>query len=138
MHQCLKCKTVFANEEVPILNGCSCGSKLFLFVKHKSDVKLAEKYRPQLEAKIEEIDKERKSGGTGAQKVRGSERKPQTSNRKPEFGVETIKVHDMGVYSIHMDALMHGAPVIVLSKGGSYIISFSSLFEDRELELPLK
>ena len=45
MHQCLKCKTMFANEEVPIIDGCSCGSKLFLFVKHKGDMKLAEKYK---------------------------------------------------------------------------------------------
>lgn len=124
---------MFANEDVPIINGCSCGSKLFLFVKHKRDVKLAEKYRPQIEEKIEEIDKERKSGGSGAAGLRGS-----TSKQRADFGVETIKVHDIGVYSIHLEALMQGAPIIVLSKGGSYIISFPSLFEEKELELPLK
>src|SRR3989344_7387812 len=130
MHQCLKCKTMFANEEVPIIDGCSCGSKLFLFVKHKGDVKLAEKYRPQLEAKIEEIDVQQKRERT----------KPasKSSAEKPKFGVETIKVHDIGVYSIHLDALMKGAPIVVLAKGGSYIISFPSLFEDHELELTLK
>ena len=130
---------MFANEEVPIIDGCSCGSKLFLFVKHKGDVKLAEKYRPQLEAKIEEIDREER--GTGAQNIRGSERKvhkPQASSLKPKFGVETIKVHDIGVYSIHLDALMKGAPIVVLAKAGSYIISFPSLFEDHELEITLK
>ncbi|HIJ97560.1 TPA: hypothetical protein H1009_00565 [archaeon] len=130
MHQCLKCKTMFANEEVPIIDGCSCGSKLFLFVKHKGDVKLAEKYRPQLEAKIEEIDVQQKRERT----------KPasKSSAEKPKFGVETIKVHDIGVYSIHLDALMKGAPIVVLAKGGSYIISFPSLFEDHELEITLK
>ncbi|HIK02289.1 TPA: hypothetical protein H1012_00390 [archaeon] len=130
MHQCLKCKTMFANEEVPIIDGCSCGSKLFLFVKHKGDMKLAEKYRPQLEAKIEEIDVQQKRERT----------KPasKSSAEKPKFGVETIKVHDIGVYSIHLDALMKGAPIVVLAKGGSYIISFPSLFEDHELEITLK
>ena len=130
MHQCLKCKTMFANEDVPIIDGCSCGSKLFLFVKHKGDVKLAEKYRPQLEAKIEEIDVQQKRERT----------KPasKSSAEKPKFGVETIKVHDIGVYSIHLDALMKGAPIVVLAKGGSYIISFPTLFEDHELELTLK
>ncbi|HLD19512.1 MAG TPA: Zn-ribbon containing protein [Candidatus Nanoarchaeia archaeon] len=130
MHQCLKCKTMFANEEVPIIDGCSCDSKLFLFVKHKGDMKLAEKYRPQLEAKIEEIDVQQKRERT----------KPasKSSAEKPKFGVETIKVHDIGVYSIHLDALMKGAPIVVLAKGGSYIISFPSLFEDHELEITLK
>ncbi len=133
---------MYENENVPIIDGCSCGSKLFLFVKHKRDVKLAEQYRPQLEEKIGEIEIQQKRMSATREYgksalTRGSNQRPATGD-KPKFGVETIKVHDIGVYSIHLDALMKGAPIVVLAKAGSYIISFPTLFEDHELELTLK
>ncbi len=144
MHQCLKCKATYSNEEVPLINGCACGSRLFLFIRNPEDIKQAEKYREELEQKIKQIDKERKVAVRVRKPKAARRRKPQAASRKPRtrkkagFGIETIKVHGIGVYSIHLKALMEGAPIIVLSKSGSYIISFPSLFGEKELELPLK
>ena len=130
MHQCLKCKKLFENEEVPIVNGCECGSRLFLFIKNPKDIERAQQYRKQLEERIEQIEQEKKS--EQRRKTKG-----QRPKAKGKFGIETIKVHDIGVYYINIDALMKGAPIIVLSKSGSYIISFPTLFGER-VEVPLK
>ena len=128
MHQCIKCKKLYSNEEVPIVDGCECGSRLFLFVRSPTDIVQAQIHRKELEEKIATIESERKE----IAKTRKARRAP-----KKKFGIETIKVHDIGVYSIHIEALMKGAPIIVLSKGGSYIISFPTLFGDK-VEVPLK
>ncbi|HIK00588.1 TPA: hypothetical protein H1016_03545 [archaeon] len=124
MHQCLKCKKMYSNEEVPIVEGCECGSRLFLFIRNPADIIQAQIHKKELEQKIADIDKER-------------EQSARPRKAKGKFGVETIKVHDIGVYSIHLEALMKGAPIIVLSKSGSYIISFPSLFGEK-IEVPLK
>ncbi len=88
-------------------------------------------HRKELEKKIAVIDKEKKAVRK-ARKTKGAKREEE------EFGVETIRVHDIGIYSIHLDALMKGAPIIVLSKGGSYIISFPTLFGEEKVVVPLK
>ena len=133
MHQCLKCKKLYENETVPIVEGCSCGSRLFLFIKSPSDIIRAERYRKELETKIEQIDREKKKA-TQSRKAQGARR---TAKPKQKFGIETIKVHDIGIYEINIDALMQGAPIIVLSKAGSYIISFPTLFGGK-VEVPLR
>ncbi len=107
------------------MEGCECGSRLFLFIRNPTDIVQAQLHRKELEQKISAIDRERKA-------VKRTKSAP-----KRKFGVETIKVHDIGVYSIHLEALMKGAPIIVLSKSGSYIISFPSLFGEK-IEVPLK
>ena len=140
MHQCLRCKKMYENEQVPIVEGCECGSRLFLFIKSPVDIVRAERYRSELEQKIADIDEEKKATARAVRvqksktKVAG---KKQKAKPKSKFGVETIKVLDIGVYEIHLEALMQGAPIIVLSKSGSYIISFPTLFGDK-VEVPLR
>ena len=156
MHQCLKCKKYFEDEEVPIIDGCSCGGHIFLFVKQPEDVDRAEKVYEQIESKIQELEQQEieEEKAEGQQELTTPPEKyektdtPKESNRyasarkaalaeKRKFGVETIRVKDMGVFEINLDALMKGRPIIVLSKGGSYVISLPSIF-GKESEVVLK
>jgi predicted nucleic acid-binding Zn-ribbon protein len=143
MHQCLKCKKYFEDDEVPILDGCECGARIFLFVKQPEDVNRAEKMYSQIESKIKELEQEQveieKEEGQQELTTPPEEYEKEKPNKytaartavkteKSKFGIETIRVNDMGVYEINIDALMKGKPVVVLSKGGSYIISLPSVF----------
>lgn len=151
MHQCLKCKTYYEDESVPIIGGCSCGSRIFLFVKHRDDAKRADKVYAQIEDKIRELELQRteskKSAGQqelttppGKYEAPKDRYSPAAKAKKEQkkFGVETIKVRDIGVYEINIDALLKGSPIIVLSKGGSYIISLPSIFGKDAGEVVLK
>jgi predicted nucleic acid-binding Zn-ribbon protein len=116
MHQCLKCKKTYEDEQVPIIDGCECGGRMFLIVKEEGDIQRAEGIYEELTEKIGEIKEVKES-------------KPESRKEKEKgFGVETIRVKSPGVYEINLQALMGGRPVIVLSKGGSYIISLPSAF----------
>lgn len=115
MHQCLSCKKLYDDEEVPIIDGCMCGSRMFLFIKHPEDTERIKEVESELTEKIKKID---------ADVAKTGESKPKTK----EFGIETIKEKQPGVYEINLKALMKGEPVIVLLKKGSYIINLPSAF----------
>jgi predicted nucleic acid-binding Zn-ribbon protein len=50
------------------------------------------------------------------------------------FGIETVRVKKAGVYEINIDALMKKRPVIVLEKGGIYIIHLPQAFESQNID----
>jgi len=79
-----------------------------------------EEGQQELTTPPEEYEKEKPNKYTAARTA--------VKTEKSKFGIETIRVNDMGVYEINIDALMKGKPVVVLSKGGSYIISLPSVF----------
>ena len=135
MHQCLKCKKTYEDDEVPLLKGCECGeSRLFLYIKDNEDIELVDKYEKEITEKIEEI--KRMEVASKLHDSAEAHEEPKEVREKTvfpgKFGVETIKTKDIGIYEINLDALMRGRPIIVLSKGGSYIISLPSMFGKRE------
>jgi len=117
---------------------------MFLFVKQEADVERAAEIYDELTEKIDAIKKEE-----ATEELEEEEKEPvkelpgkyanarkKVQDEKKKFGVETIRVRDIGVYQINLDALMKGKPVVLLSKGGSYIISLPSVF-GRETEVKL-
>ncbi|MFO7872331.1 MAG: Zn-ribbon containing protein [Candidatus Undinarchaeales archaeon] len=139
MHKCLKCKKLYSDEDVPIVEGCSCGSRLFLYMKGKKMPEISEKAESEIFEKIEELDEERKSEETEVEEKKPSKKQPELSKgirreKSSGFGIETIRLEDAGVYEINIKALMRGRPMIVLSKGGSYVISLPSAFGGEEGE----
>jgi len=129
MHKCLQCKKTYSDDEVPIVQGCSCGGRLFLYIKGGGkEPEITKEIEEEIFEKIEEIDKEQ-----SRETHIIDDRKPITEEKgRRKFGIETIRVKDLGIYEINIDALMRGRPIIVLSKGGSYIISLPSAFDKGE------
>lgn len=152
MHQCLNCKKIYSDEEVPIVEGCSCGGHLFLYVKGEEAPDISEKAEKEIFEKIEKIDQEKKKDRRkekieerlkkGEEEIKEEEfekeeitkLEPKREEKKKEFGFETVKIEDAGVYEINIKALMRGRPMVVLSKGGSYVINLPSAFGDKESE----
>lgn len=54
-HQCVRCSTLYGDGSVEILNGCSCGSKLFFYIKQNA----FEKRKSALE-QVKNLSKEQK------------------------------------------------------------------------------
>lgn len=135
MHKCLKCKKKYTDEEVPIVEGCACGSRLFLYVKGQKIPEISEEAESEIFEKIEKLDKGRKK--EEADKIHEQKKDEEEGFRREketEFGVETIRIKDTGVYEININALMRGRPMIVLSKSGSYVISLPSAFGGEEAD----
>ncbi|MFH8080401.1 MAG: Zn-ribbon containing protein [Candidatus Aenigmatarchaeota archaeon] len=116
-HKCLRCGKVYDDNDPQIINGCTCGSIFFFFIKDKVESKKLEEIektlnlqRTTLEA---ELEKEFIKVATG----------------ENNFGIETIKNPKDGVYEINIDALMKRQPLIILRQGKTYLIHLPSVFE---------
>ena len=134
MYQCLKCKKIYEEDKAPLLTGCSepdCGSHLFLRVRDDTDFEKIEGFYDELIDKVDEIDVYKKTHPeTGEEpKAREIRVKRKTQEKHIDaFGIETIKETQPGVYELNLQGLFDRAPIIVLSKEGSYIISLPSVF----------
>lgn len=113
-HQCIRCGSVYENNDSSILSGCNCGSVFFAYIKSQKDVEKLKKIEEELEKQQTTLE---------------SEVEKQVKSAEPKFGVETIKIPQEGVYEINIDALMRNQPLIVLKKDETYLIHLSSVFE---------
>ncbi len=150
MHQCVRCKSEYSDTDPRVLSGCTCGGRLFFFIRDDQDVRTADNIIQKLspgdidafETSISCMDTERRrkvdaiirKAASKEESVPKKEPVPKVSKeRKPRkskqsFGIETVKSVRPGIYEINIKGLLEGQPVIVLSKGGSYIIHLPSAF----------
>ncbi|MEM5853921.1 MAG: Zn-ribbon containing protein [Candidatus Aenigmatarchaeota archaeon] len=120
MHKCVRCGSVFSDEDPSILRGCAhCGSIFFLYLRNQQDEIQVKEIEEELASKQTTLEKEvERKIGEEVKRV-----------RKREFGIETVRMPKEGVYEINLDALMQKKPLIVLEKGKIYLIHLPSVFE---------
>lgn len=123
-HRCMNCGKRYDDGADELIQGCECGSSLFLYKKSFDDEEEArdtEELQEEKETVMEEIDnfiKDVKS------KVKPSS--------KLEFDLESIKVQEDGVYQINLRKLLDEVPLIVEVKEGNYHIHLASVFSKGE------
>lgn len=59
-HQCVRCGTFYSDGAEELLNGCTCGKKVFFFIKKSQlkkaqEMELTEEQKKEIEESIEEI-----------------------------------------------------------------------------------
>ena len=60
-HQCVRCSTMYQDGSAQILKGCSCGAKLFFFIrkaaleKREAKIKLSAKDKEQIEKDVLDV-----------------------------------------------------------------------------------
>jgi predicted nucleic acid-binding Zn-ribbon protein len=109
-HRCLRCGTIYEDNDPSILSGCKCGSVFFMYFKSLEDLQ-----------RFEAMDRELKKSKTTLEK--------ELKKKIKKVEVETIKMPKEGVYEININALMNGKPLIVYEKARAYIIHLPSIFE---------
>jgi predicted nucleic acid-binding Zn-ribbon protein len=148
MHKCVRCGSIYQDEDESILRGCRiCNSVFFLHMKSQDDIQKLDAVVKELEKKdttletelIKEIKKkkiERKRKKVKPVRVKKEAVKKEVvvvSGKKfaveDKFGVETIRMPKEGVYEINIDALMRKKPMIVFERGKIYIIHLPDVFE---------
>lgn len=116
-HQCVRCNTFYDELSQELLKGCSCGGKLFFYIRKESlnkakqiVVNLSDKEKNQIEQDVLDI--------VG-----------QSSSDEPVvLDLESIKVVRPGKYEIDLVHLFKGDPVIYKLDEGKYIIDIIKSF----------
>ena len=120
-HQCVRCSEIFDDGASAILKGCSCGGKLFFYIKKKSleaaqkeveDLHLSEKEKEQIEKDIYHLI--------------GDE----IGEDKPVvLDIESIRVLKPGQYELDLVHLFKGEPLIYKLEEGKYMIDLIESFK---------
>ena len=120
-HQCVRCNTLYGDGAKEIVKGCSCGAKLFFYIKKDKleqakklteNIKLTENDRIQMEKDVfdlvgQEIDKD----------------------NPVILDVEAIRVLKPGQYELDLVHLFNGEPLIFKLEEGKYMIDLVQSFK---------
>jgi predicted nucleic acid-binding Zn-ribbon protein len=119
-HQCVRCNTFYDDGNEVILKGCSCGAKLFFFIKKERLEKLQKAAEQAPPVTIEE----RKQIEQDVYNVLGVE--------EPEepvvLDLESVRVLKPGKYELDLVQLFKGEPLIFKLAEGKYIIDVAETF----------
>ena len=120
-HQCVRCNTFYEDGASEIMKGCSCGGKLFFFIRKEKleqarkmadEVKLSKKDKEQMEEDIFELV--------------GSE---VDKDQPVVLDLEAIRVLKPGKYELDLVHLFKGEPLVFKLEEGKYMIDLIQSFK---------
>ncbi|MEM3400101.1 MAG: Zn-ribbon containing protein [Candidatus Micrarchaeia archaeon] len=103
-HRCVKCNKIYGENSSELANGCSCGSRVFVFVKPGGEI-----------AGDEDIS-------WIARELAGTLEKPKGV---VALEVENIRMLSKGIFEVDISSLMSKNPVVVKDGNGVYYIRLS-------------
>ena len=128
-HQCVRCSTMFPDGSADLLKGCSCGAKLFFFIrkeKLEEQKKIADSIRLSQEDKVQMEED-----------VLGMLTSRMDHEAPVVLDLEAVRVLRPGQYEVDLVHLFQGQPLIYRLDEGKYVIdlaeSFQQLRKDKEI-----
>jgi len=127
-HQCVRCKTYYEDGAKEILSGCSCGGRLFFYIKKEKLDALKE------EAPMEKLSvQEREQIEKDVFDLVGSE----VDKSSPVvLDLESIRIVKPGTYELDLVNLFKEEPLVFKLEEGKYMIdviqSFKNLTKKQE------
>jgi len=123
-HQCVRCNTFYEDGAKEILKGCSCGAKLFFYIKkkrleeaQKQEFALSNKEKEQIEKDVYDLL------GT------------QIDLSKPVvLDLESIKILKPGKYELDLVHLFKNDPLIYRLEEGKYMVDLIQTFKGLKKE----
>lgn len=117
-HQCVRCGTFYEDGSRDIISGCSCGGRLFFFVKKermeeikKATFRLSTTEKKQIEEDVFDL--------IGA---------PERDQEPVVLDLESIRVLKPGKYELDIVNLFADKPVVYKVDEGKYIIDLPESF----------
>ncbi len=121
-HQCVRCNTLYPDGAQEILKGCSCGARLFFYIKKKNIEEGKE-----LISNLSKEDKEHiERDVTEILNVKADPDKPVI------LDIEAIRVMQPGKYELDLVHLFKKDPLIIKLEEGKYVIDLPQMFKKEE------
>ena len=118
-HQCVRCGSLYQDGSNEILSGCSCGGKLFFFVKK-------EKLEEVKNAQVTLSKKEKKQIERDVFDLIGDSAK---SDKPVVLDFESIRVLKPGKYELDLVNLFKDRPLVYKLDEGKYMIDLPESFK---------
>ena len=113
-HKCARCSKIYEDKASELIDGCGCGSKVFLYLRadfagsQQETVKVLQE-RKVSEHDLEWLDREFRDNLKDAKKTMS-------------LDIENVLRLDEGKYEIDLKSLMRGEPVVIKASEGVYYI----------------
>jgi predicted nucleic acid-binding Zn-ribbon protein len=117
-HQCVRCNTFYDDGAAEILKGCSCGGRLFFYIRK-------DKFEARNEKPIELSDGAKEEIERDVLKMVGAEDK----DAPVVLDFESINVLQPGKYELDLVRLFKNEPLIFKLADGKYVIDIAETFE---------
>ena len=118
-HQCVRCNKFYEDGAKEILKGCSCGARLFFYIK-KERLEEAKKVTEKL---TKEEKKEVEKDVLDLVDLDMAKEKPIV------LDLESIKIMKPGKYELDLVRMFKGEPLIFKLEEGKYIIDIPESFK---------
>ena len=122
-HQCVRCNTLYQDGSQEILKGCSCGARLFFYIK-----KTAVEAGKELASELTEEDK--KHIEEDVSEI--LHLKQEDLDRPVILDIEAIRVLKPGKYELDLVHLFKKDPLIIKLDEGKYFIDLAQAFKKEE------
>ena len=117
-HQCVRCNTMYPDGAQEILKGCSCGARLFFYIKkqHIEEGKVlvsnfSKEEKDQIEKDVTEM----------------LHIKNEDKNKPVILDLESIRISEPGKYEIDLVSLINRRPIVFKIQEGKYIIDIEGM-----------
>ena len=120
-HQCVRCSHMFADGAKEILSGCSCGAKVFFYIR-KNNIETGKKMVSNLSVD----DKKHIEEDIG--EILSI--KQEVGDKPVVLDIEAIRVMQPGTYELDLVHLFKKDPLIIKLEEGKYMIDLSQAFRE--------
>ncbi len=121
-HRCMNCGEVYEDDSDQIIDGCECGSSLFMYEAEEMSEEELKEEKEKVADDIEEMVAEGEAS---------------RANIKFEFDIDSISVEEEGVYNINVTRLLEEMPLVIQKSEGVYHIHLPSAFspDNRDINI---
>ena len=118
-HQCVRCNTLYQDGAKEILSGCSCGARLFFYVK-KEHIEQGK----ELISNLSDDDKKHIEDD-----IREIVHLQQDDDQPVVLDFESIRVLKPGKYELDLVHLFKKDPLVIKLDEGKYVIDLAQAFK---------
>jgi len=119
-HQCVRCNKMYPDGAQEILKGCSCGARLFFYIKKKHIEEgktlvsnFSKEEKNQIEKDVTEI----------------LHIKNEDKNKPVILDLESVRISGPGKYELDLVHMFKKDPMVVKLEEGKYVIDLAQMFE---------
>ncbi|RLI91873.1 MAG: hypothetical protein DRO89_03150 [Candidatus Altiarchaeales archaeon] len=113
-HKCARCGKIYEDNAPELMNGCTCGARVFLFLRQREGRTKEETIEKLKRQELEESDLEWLDKRLG--------RELGESDKTIHLDVENLLRLERGKYRLDIASLMKGDPLVIKVRNGVYYI----------------
>lgn len=134
-HKCARCSRIYQDNAPELMNGCECGSRVFLYLRDKESPEKEKKTEEKEESKAVEELKEKELSGSDLDWIEEMfHEELEKNNRVLSLDVENLTQVGKGKFQIDLTSLMKGDPLVVKSQDGIYYIDIVHAMQKKRKE----